>query len=113
MLLKEFVQIVSNDLGISESYNLWRDDIAPLALGADRRYLLNAICAITVMHRSYLERVITSEALRYYSAVVVELKIALESYKKSMSPPDALLATLFLLTWFEVCVAPYINPLTN
>lgn len=102
-LLKEFVHTVSYDLGVSESYNLWRDDIAPLALGVDGRYLLHAICAVTAMHRTYLEREITCEAAMHYSTAVTELGVALEVYKKSTAPRDSLLATLFLLTWFEVC----------
>jgi hypothetical protein len=103
MLLKEFVHTVSYDLGMSESYNLWRDDIAPLALGIDGRYLLHAICAVTAIHRTHLEREITREAAMHYSAVVTQLGVALDAYKQSTILRDSLLATLFLLTWFEVC----------
>lgn len=102
VVLKEFVESLSPELALTESHNIWRDDIAPLISDGRERHLLHALLAVTVMHRTHLEHRITYDAAMHYDVAVSDLRVALDAVDRRPGQLDSVLATLFLLTWFEV-----------
>lgn len=99
VVLKEFVESLSHELALTESHNIWRDDIAPLISDGRERHLLHALLAVTMMHRTHLEHRIKYDAAMHYAVAVSDLRVALDAVD-SLRPGqlDSVLATLFLLT---------------
>lgn len=74
---------------------------------SNHRLLLHAILGVTLVHRTHLELRITSDAVTHYDLAVKNLQPALEPANLLQpSQLDKVLATLFLLTWFEVRSQP-------
>lgn len=106
-ILKEFIESVAQALALSESHNFWREDIAPLiSSGEEQKYLRHSIIAVTLMHRTHHEYQITPDAARHYDYALHDLRQALGTIENERNPRqlDSVLASLFLLMWFEVSV---------
>lgn len=107
-MLREFIESVGSELALTESHNIWRDDVAQMVSDeSSHRLLLHAILGVTLVHRTHLELRTTSDAVMHYDLAVKDLQAALEPANLLQSSRlDKVLATLFLLTWFEVCLQP-------
>lgn len=103
-VLREFIDSVASELALTESHNIWRDDLAQMISDeSNHKLLLQAILGVTLVHRTHLELRTTSDAVMHYDSAVKELQAALKPVNLLQpSQLDQLLATLFLLTWFEV-----------
>ena len=111
-ILKEFIESVAQTLAISESHNLWREDIAPLiSSGIEQQHLRHSIIAVTLMHRTHLEHRVTSDAGRHYDCALRDIRQTLSAVEDGRNPRqlDSILASLFLLMWFEVSVLNLID----
>lgn len=103
-VLREFIDSVASELALTDSHNIWRDDLAQMVSDeSSHGLLLHAIIGVTLVHRTHLELRTTSGAVMHYDSAVKELRAALKPVNLLQSSQlDKLLATLFLLTWFEV-----------
>jgi hypothetical protein len=107
-VLCEFIESVASKLALTDSHNIWRDDVAQMVSDeSNHRLLLQAILGVTLMHRTHLEFRITPDAVMHYDLAVKNLQPALEPADLLRSSQlDNVLATLFLLVWFEVRPQP-------
>lgn len=107
-VLHGFIESVALELALTESYNIWRDDIAQMISDERNQFLLlHAVLAVTLVHRTHLEFRITCDAAKHYDCAVKNLQTALDTANFPQSDQlDVVLATLFLLTWFEVRTQP-------